>query len=285
MIEYIWYKLLPYSTAVGEKYDDTKDEDLLMLCRNIPDILFLIFKLQSSGMTIAMRVPKIYQSMMESIQSFGIVHNEYPLVTKLDAYVTLKLAKNYVYPLVPDIKLSSDVYSIISDAPCGVFGIKLGHAPSKHVTRRYKSLLKKSKKAQDTVHVDPYEKFAKQKAESTSFYYAEIFYGVKKISDIEPFEKTIPYTSDTLEPNHLITSRVFTARQKNLDAATKILQKTVKSKPKSRKTILSEQDIRPFVKFPEQPHILGLDTAASPVMSSGDQSDGTLFPHLDKYDQ
>ena len=284
MIEYIWYKLQPYATAVGEKYDDTKDEDLLMLCRNISDILFIVFKLQTSGMTIAIRIPKMNQSMMESINSFGVIQCEYPLITKLDAFITLKLAKNYVYPLVPDTKLSSDIYSIMSDAPYGIFGIKLGHADSKYVTRKYKSLLKKRPKNRDIVHVDPYERFAKLKSESTSFYYAELFYGVKKISDIDSFEKVIPYTSSTLEPNRLIRGRVYTAKEKSLDAATKILQKTVKSKLKSKKIVLSEQDILPFVKFPEQPHNLSLDTAASPVMSSGDQSDEIQFPHLGKYD-
>ena len=284
MIEYIWYKLQPYPAAVGERYDNTKDEDLLMLCRNISDVLFMVFKLQTSGMTIAIRVPKMNQSMIESIKSFGVVQCEYPLITKLDAFVTLKLAKNYVYPLVPDTKLSSDIYSIISDAPYGIFGIKLGHADSKHVIRKYKSLLKKRPKNRDIVHVDPYEKLAKLKSESTSFYYAELFYGVKQISDIDTFERVIPYTSDTLEPNRLIRGRVYTAKEKNLTAATRILQKTVKSKLKSKKIVLSEQDILPFIKFPEQPHSLGLDTATSPVMSSGDQSDEIQFPHLGKYD-
>ena len=284
MIEYIWYKLQPYAAAVGERYDNTKDEDLLMLCRNISDVLFMVFKLQTSGMTIAIRVPKMNQSMIESIKSFGVVQCEYPLITKLDAFVTLKLAKNYVYPLVPDTKLSSDIYSIISDAPYGIFGIKLGHADSKHVIRKYKSLLKKRPRNSDTVHVDPYEKLAKLKSESTSFYYAELFYGVKQISDIDTFERVIPYTSDSLEPNRLIRGRVYTAKEKNLAAATRILQKTVKSKLKSKKIVLSEQDILPFIKFPEQPHSLGLDTAASPVMSSGDQSDEIQFPHLGKYD-
>ena len=284
MIEYIWYKLQPYAVAVGERYDNTKDEDLLMLCRNISDILFMVFKLQTSGMTIAIRVPKMNQSMIESIKSFGVVQCEYPLITKLDAFVTLKLAKNYVYPLVPDTKLSSDMYSIISDAPYGIFGINLGHADSKHVIRKYKSLLKKRPRNRDIVHVDPYEKLAKLKSESTSFYYAELFYGVKQISDIDTFERVIPYTSDSLEPNRLIRGRVYTAKEKNLAAATRILQKTVKSKLKSKKIVLSEQDILPFIKFPEQPHSLGLDTAASPVMSSGDQSDEIQFPHLGKYD-
>jgi len=273
---YSWYKINPFSSSVAEKYDEQKDIDLQMLCHNISDVLFVVFKLPKTGLTLCLRVPTSYRSMVESITSFGFEYCEFPIVTNIDAFVKLKLAKNFVYPLVSDeTAITSNIFSVLSDSPYGVFGIKLRHAPSKPVTKRYEVLQNKKKKrnndgngSSNTIHIDPYEKMAKQKSECTSFFYSEMFFGIKNIFDITKFMKVIPYTAQHVEPNHLIRGKIVTSTKKNFDAATDYLKKTVMVQCNNKNMILSDYDILPFVRFPENSQILGLDSAKSPTMAS-----------------
>ena len=284
-MEYSWYKINPFSSSVGEKYDVKKDQDLLMLCRNIPDVLFTVFRLPFSGTTLCLRIPKPHERMVESITSFGHNYCEFPIATKIDSFVSLKLAKSSLYPLACDHATSSDIFSVLSDAPFGVFGIKLRHAPSKPVTAKYRSLLrKKSRQHDDNAHLDPYEKDAKQKSERTIFFYSEIFFGVQKISDIDAFRDIIPYTSQHMEPNRLLRAKTITSKEKNLDAATKILMKTMTEKCKGKNMILSDNDILSFVKFPDNPQNVSLDTATSSTMAS-DSFDEREFRSLTRFEK
>ena len=278
---YSWFKISPFPSSVGEKYDEQKDNDLHMLCHNIPDVLFMVFKLPVTGLTMWIRIPTSYRSIIESIKSFGVEYHDGVIVTKkIDALVKFKFAKNFVYPLVYDkTAIESNIFSVLSDSPYGVFGIKLRHAPSKPVTKQYESMLNKKKRNENKgkdgdnsvspIHVDPYEKMAKQKSECTSFFYSEIFFGVDKISHVEEFMKVIPYTSQHIEPNRLIRAKIVTSKEKNLSAAIEFLEKVAITQCNSdKKTILSGLDILPFVRFPESPQIFGLESAKSPTMAS-----------------
>ena len=285
MMEYSWYKINPFPSSAGEKYDEKKDQDLLMLCRNIPDFLFAVFRLPFSGTTLCLRVPKSHERMVESIPSFGSNHCEFPIATKIDSFVRLKLAKSSLYPLACEKTASSDIFSLLSDAPFGVFGIKLRPAPSKTVTAKYRSLLRKKSKQHDgNTHFDPYEKNAKLKSECTTFFYSEIFFGVQKISDIGAFMGIIPYTSQHIEPNCLLQAKTVTSREKNLDAATKVLMKTMTEKCKGKNMILSDHDILSFVRFPENPQNVSLNTATSSTMAS-DSFDEREFISMERFEK
>ncbi len=180
--KYLWYTLKPFATFAGEKYDEKKDEDLLRLCKNIPDILFQIFNTPQEGTTITMRVPEFYGKIVDAVDSFGSTLNEAPIGMKIDVLLTLRLAEKPAYPLVYDKKnIDSHIFSSFMGMPYGVFGLKLLHASSSLISKQYNSIRKKNKKHEEknTSKIDPYEKYAKQKSECTSFFYCEMFYGVK----------------------------------------------------------------------------------------------------------
>ncbi len=282
MMEYSWFKINPFSSSVDEKYDEKKDDDLLMLCRNIPDIMFVIFKTPSAGTTLFLRVPTTHQRMVESIVSFGADLCEKHIIL-VDSFVRLKLEKSFLYPLVSDKTVTSEIFSVFSDAPYGIFGIKLSHAPSKPIVSKYKSFLQKKarKNDEDKIHVDPYEKMIKQKSECTRFFYSEIFFGVQKLSDTGAFHDIIPHTAQHVEPNRLVQAKITIAKEKDLDAATKILKKTLETKCMGKNMILSDFDILPFVRFPTHPQNIGLDSAAIPTMAS-DSFDEREFGDLGK---
>ena len=101
---YLWYKIKPFATSAGEKYDEKKDEDLLMLCKNIPDILFQVFKTPQDGTTITLRVPESFGEKITAIESFGSTLNISPIMMKVDVFSTLRLAKKSVYPIIHDKK-------------------------------------------------------------------------------------------------------------------------------------------------------------------------------------
>lgn len=264
MKKYSWYVINPFAVAVGEKYDEKKDKDLLMLCRDIPDIVFLVFHLQNDGTVLCLRVPEEYSHKVDSIESFGTVLEPAYQITRIQSFVSLRLAKKPVYPLVND-DIESDIFSFLKDAPYGVFGIKLGHCSSKHILRQYNSLLKK--KDENNKCIDPYEKLARQKTESTVFFSSEIFFGTRQIFDVDVFREMIPHTLQH-EPNYLKEKNRVSLTAKNPDRATKHLQKILSSKPHKSNNILSESEVLQFVRFPKNSQNLRLDTAKSPSMST-----------------
>lgn len=277
--EYLWYVLKPFSVSAGEKYDEKKDQDLLMLCKSIPDVLFQILKTRKDGTTISLRVPKSYGNMVDGVESFGttltICDSATPGVhavgTKIDMFATVKLAKKSIYPLIHDAKnIDRHIFSTFKDIPFGVFGLKLLHADSHHMTNQYNSIRKNNKRNEehDVQKIDPYEKYAKTKSECTSFFYAEIFYGVKNIHDDGEYEKFIPCFSKTRQPNSLVHSKLIKFTDKNRSRASDFYEKFIHSKCKKTKNILSDLDLLPFVRFSESPYSIGLDSAQTTTTSN-----------------
>ncbi|MCE9651728.1 MAG: hypothetical protein K8Q89_01500 [Nitrosarchaeum sp.] len=271
---YSWFKIKPFSTTVGEKYDAQKDVDLMMLCEKIPDVLFAVFNLPKSRFTLCLRVPSNAGMMVRSIRSFGVESCDLPVVTKINALVQLKLAKNSVYPLGDKLAISN-IFSVITNAPYGVFVIKLYHTDSKPIISKYEKLAQKSKTS-DTVHLDPHISKAKQKSECTLFFRCNMFFGVQNISDIKAFQSIIPYASEHIEPNRLVPAKIILSKAKNLDAATDHLKKIVTTQSNHKNMILSNQDILTFVRFPQNPEHLGLEPATFPTMAS-DSFDERFF--------
>jgi len=281
---YLWYRLKPFAVSVGEKYDERKDDDLLRLCRNVPDVLFQIFKTPQEGTTMVLRVPKFYGGMVESNESFGSTPNDSPIGMKIDVLLTVRLAKKSVYPLVYDKKnIVSHIFSTFKDIPFGVFGVKLSHAPSHTISKQYDSIRKQNKQNEEKniSKIDPYEKHAKLKSECTSFFYTEMFYGVKSIRDDEEYKKFIPYLVDKREPNHLVLDKraVFSDKHRNL--ANNFYENLILSKCKKTPMILSDLDLLPFVRFSENPYSIGLDSAQTPTTSNVHALE-TDFDNLDK---
>lgn len=276
--EYLWFVLKPFAVSVGDKYDDIKDCDLLMLCRDIPDILFQIFKTPKEGTTITLRVPKSYANKVTSIESFGAkltnsdgaTPGEFAVGLKIDTLTILKLVEKSAYPLVIDKNdIESHIFSTFKDIPFGVFGLKLLHAPSKIISRQYDVIRKKNKMHEENLtNIDPYEKFAKIKSQCTSFFYTEMFYGVQNIRDDEKYEKFIPYHSKTRKPNSLINRKRITFSDKRRDRASDVYEKMIHSKCNKTNMILSDVDLLPFVRFSENPYSIAHDSAQTPTTSN-----------------
>ncbi len=277
--DYLWYVLKPFAVSAGEKYDEKKDQDLLMLCKNIPDVLFQILKTPKEGTTLTLRVPKSYGSTVEGVESFGstlavsswATPGEYAVGTKIYVLSTLKLAKKSVYPLVHDKNnIDRHIFSTFKDIPFGVFGLKLLHAESRHISKQYDSVRKKNKlhEEKNISKIDPYEKYAKAKSECTSFFYTEMFYGVKNIHDDVEYEKFIPYFSKTRQPNSLVNNKRITFSDKHRSKASDFYEKLIHTKCNKTSMILSDLDLLPFVRFSENPHSIGHDSAQTPTTSN-----------------
>lgn len=261
---YSFYEINPFAASVDEKYDDKKDLDLLMLCRDIPDVVFLVFNLPQTGISMYLRVPEESKGKVDAIESFGTREDDNYITTQIQSLVNLKLAKSFIYPLIND-DVESDIFSYIKDAPYGIFGIKLNHNSSKKIISKYKSLLRK--KDEDGICVDPYEKLAKQKFECTVFFRAEIFFGVKQIDKIDLFAKAIPHTVKH-SVNYLKQKNKTSISEKNQDRATTTLKKILSSNCKGKNMILSDQEISQFIRFPKNPQTIGLDSAKTPTMAT-----------------
>lgn len=269
--KYLWYKIKPFATSVSETYDEKKDEDLLRLCKNIPDILFQIFNTPQDGTTITIRVPEFYGETVEAVDSFGSVFNDSPIGMKIDVLSTLRLAEKSAYPLVYDKKnIDSHIFSSFMGMPYGVFGLKLLHAPSSLISKQYNSIRKKNKKHEEKniSKIDPYEKFVKQKSECTSFFYCEIFYGVKSFHDEETYKNGIPYLVERRKPNSLLQSKRIIFTDKHQNKANDYYEKLILTKSKKTSMILSDLDLLPFIRFSENPYSIGLDSAQTPTSSN-----------------
>ena len=267
---YLWYKIKPFAVSAGEKYDEKKDEDLLMLCKNIPDVVFQIFKTPTDGTTMTIRVPEYYGKTVEAVESFGSTQNV-AVGMKIDVLSTLRLAEKSTYPLVHDKKsIDSHIFSSFSKTPSGVFGIKLLHADSRMISKQYNNIRKQNKQHEEnnTLRFDPYEKHAKAKSECTSFFYAEMFYGVKHLGDEEQYKKSIPYLVDKRKPNHLVKDKRIVFSDKRRDRAYDYYKNLILSKCKKTRTVLSDFDLSPFVRFSENPHSVGHETAQTPTFSN-----------------
>jgi hypothetical protein len=282
--KYLWYKIKPFSTSAGEKYDEKKDEDLLLLCKNIPDILFQVLKTPKDRTTLTLRVPQDYGRMVDSIDSFGSTLNVSAVGMKIQLLSTLHLAEKSVYPLVYDKNnVGRNLFSTFKDMPFGVFGLKLCHATSHRISKQYDSIRKKNKQSEEknVSKIDPYESKAKQKAECQSFFHCEMFYGVRTLTDDEDYEKLIPYFVSGMKPNHLIRGKRIVYTDKQRDRANDLYADMILSKPKKTSMILSDLDLLPFVRFPENPYNLGLDSAQTPTTSNTSTSE-SAFDHLDE---
>ncbi len=278
---YAWYRLRPYEAAATEQYDDSKDKDLLMLCRAIPDVVFCIFHLPSSGMTLCLRIPDSYTSNVESVSSFGAERMEFPPMTRIDALVALKLGKSFAYPLHVSTTEGDEqnIHSAMAEAPHGVFVIKLRHVPSRRLSSKFRSLARRNEKRSESGGaIDLHEKDARRKAEAESFFAAEILVGTKTLSDIQRLCNAVPYTAER-EPNRLVTGKVVSARAKNLDLATTRLQKAVREPCKNSNNILADYELAPIVRFPED----GLTAQmghADPTTTSSAALSEHAFDHL-----
>ena len=282
--KYLWYKIKPFSTSAGEPYDEKKDEDLLLLCKNIPDILFQVLKTPKERTTLTLRVPEYYGRMVDSMDSFGSTLNAYPVGMKIQLFSTLHLAKKSVYPLVHDKKnIGRNIFSTFKDMPFGVFGLKLCHATSDHISKQYDFIHKKNKQYEEKniSKIDPYENKAKQKAECQSFFYCEMFYGVKTLTEDNNYEKLIPYFVLDMKPNHLVRGKRIVYTDKQRDRANDSYIDLILSKAKKTSMILSDLDLLPFVRFPENPYNIGLDSAQSPTSSNTSTSE-SAFDYLDE---
>jgi hypothetical protein len=275
---YLWYVLNPFAVSAGDKHDDVKDRDLLMLCKDIPDILFQIFKTPKEGTTITLRVPKSYANNITSVESFGskltnsdgASPGEYAVGMKIDTLTTLRLTGKSAYPIITDKNnVDRHIFSTFKDIPFGVFGLKLLHAPSKIISKQYDSIRKKNKIHEENLSkTDPYEKYAKLKSECTSFFYTEMFYGVQNIHDDDKYEKFIPYYSETRKPNSLVSRKRIALSDKCRSKASDAYEKIIHTKYKKTNMVLSDIDLLPFVRFSENPYSISHDSAQTPTTSN-----------------
>ncbi len=285
---HLWYRLKPYSVSSDEKYDSKKDEDLLMLCENIPDLLFQIFMTPNQHTTISLRVPIQYKDNLDAIESFetnmspmnttDIKHGSTAHVMKLQRFSTLRLASKSAYPLMHDRQdMHANIFSTFSKIPYGVFGLKLLHAKSDIISKQYDLVKKKNKRSYDKeTATDPYERHAKQKSECSVFFHCEMFYGVQTAGDETHFENSIPYFSKTRKPNSLLNAKTVTSSKSNPEKAYDFYKKFVFSAAKKRPMILSNMDIMPFVRFPENPNSIGLDSGQASTMSNSSVSENAF---------
>ena len=166
--------------------------------------------------------------------------------------------------------IDSHIFSAFKDIPFGVFGLKLLHAPSNIISRQYDSIRKKNKQNEEknTSRIDPYEKYAKTKSECTSFFYCEMFYGIKNTHDEEKYQNFIPYLVKNREPNCITQNKRVTFTDKNRDKANDSYAKLLLSKSKKSSMVLSDLDLLPYVRFSENPYSIGLDSAQTPTTSN-----------------
>jgi len=251
-MEYVWYQISPFASSVMDKYDETKDNDLQMLCNVIPDFVFVVFKLELSGTSMFLRIPKDYTHNVDSISSFGHKLLDFPRCTKIESLMELCLRKKSVFPLVADKKeIHHDLFSMLSSAPYGVFCIKLLHAKSDIIKKQFNRNHRKfEKKKDEKLDTNFYEKMLKSKSEQNIFFYSEIFFGCAT-NNVNAFRSIIPFTGDDLEPNSLIKKKLASQKQKDPEKATTLLKKKLLIASKKTQMILSGIDILPFVCFPK----------------------------------
>ena len=270
--KYLWYKLKPFASSAGEKYDEKKDSDLIDICRDIPDVLFQVLKTPRQGTTITLRVPEDAGKKIEGFESFGHELREVPMAMRIEVITTMGLAGKSAYPLVRDTKnvSISNLFSSFRDIPYGVFGIKMSHANSRIITKQYNAIRKRNSRdgEKNTSGLDPFEKFARQKSECTSFFYTEIFFGVRSIHDEHGYEKFIPCRGKERKPNGLVSKKRMAFADKHLDRANQFYEKMILSGPVKSTMVLSDSDLSPFVRFPENPYSVGLDSAQTPTTSN-----------------
>ncbi len=269
--EFIWYRIRQFPSTTSEKYDDTMDRDLRMLCDSIPDFMIAIFKLEKSGTSMYIRVPLESARQVESVPSFGKEEQEYPITTKISALAHMKLRKKSVYPLVTDVKdMHQDIFSLLATAPYGAFYIRLLHANSSNIKKQFDSLKKKHErqKEKQNKNTNWYESPMKSKAECSLFFYAEVFYATKLSSDIDLFESVIPYTDPNQEPNGLVRSKLILSNKKHPEKATASLKKLLLAPAKKTQMTLSQNDIVPFVRFPHDADHLQMDSATTDTFTN-----------------
>lgn len=248
-MEYAWYQISPFATSVMDKYDETKDNDLQMLCNVIPDFVFVVFKRESSGTSMFLRIPSEYTHNVDSISSFGTKLLEFPRYAKIESLTELRFRKKSVFPLVYDKKeIHHDLFSMMSSAPYGVFCIKLLHAKSDIIKKQFDRNHKKFENKKDVPDTNFYERMLKSKSEQSVFFYTDMFFGCA-ISDVVAFRSIIPFTGDDLEPNSLVKKKVTSQKQQNTEKATDLLRKKLLAASKKTQMILSGVDILPFVCF------------------------------------
>ena len=266
-IDYTWYEVKPVISAVGEK-NEHEDDDILLLCRDISNVLLIVIK-TINIYEMYIRVPTEEKAIVESIHSFAHDIQEYIPSTKIDAFCTLKLVKSNVYPLVTE-KDEYNIHTIRSMVPEGIFGINVKSAPSKHIVRIANKMQRNKKRQGDKHKLDPHEGAISQKTKSGNFYYAEMFFGVKNIANVNTFFESIPYTGETQEPNRLKISKHIVATAKNTERAKKALEVALTSKIKTQKMILSEQDLSAYVTFPKLAQDVGMISGDKPTTAQGE---------------
>ncbi len=266
---FVWYRIRQFASA--EKIDDVPSQDLLVLCGSISDIVIAIFRLDESGTSIYLRVPDFCASQVESIISFGKEKQEYPVCTKIQSLVELKLRKKSVYPLVSNpADMHHNVFSLFSSAPQGAIFLKLSHTDSKKTKRQYDSIKRRYEKQKDDAkNTNWHESACKAKADCRRFFHAQLFFGTLTPSDIDDFERILPCVGRDIEPNGLVRKKSILYNLKHPRRALDFLEKILLEKSKKSGMVLSENDIVPFVRFPENADRLQMEPASSETFSSG----------------
>ena len=281
--QYVWYIIKPLE-ATAEKQNTKANEELLTLCRDVSDFVFYLrvnLHHNEDDVEILIRIPKANESILKGLKSFAqelYQDDERGLKTPMIHVTTmcpLKLEKNYAYPLVTGKDIDS-LYTAISKAPAGILVFKLVNAPSIRVTKKLNQIKKKnaskaSKQQQSTDMIDPYVNTAESKAKDSMFYYAEMYFGTINIAQVDEFFRSIPYTNSTQEPNRLSMGKLVTATAKDTKRAETQLRRILTTPLKNRKYILSEQDIKPFVRLPESPQDVGMDTGQPDISTGGER--------------
>jgi len=265
-VKYVWYEIGHFATSVTDKYDETKDHDLQMLCSVIPDFVFVIFKLKSTGTSMFLRVPKEYACNVDSIISFGTELLDFPRCTEIESLMELKLREKSIFPLPAEKETHRDIFSMSPSELYGVFCIKLLHAKSDIIKRQFDMNRKKfeNKKSTDT---NFYEKMTKSKSEQSIFFHAEIFFGCST-KDVGKFQSIIPYAKGKPEPNSLVKKKLVSAKHKDTEKVTTLLKKKFTSESKKTQMILSGVDILPFVCFSKHPEHQQIKSAQNKLYSS-----------------
>jgi len=266
-MKYVWYQISPFAVSVTDKYDDVKDRDLQMLCNTIPDFVFVIFKLESTGTSMFLRIPKEYANNINSIASFGVTLLDAPRCTKIESLMELKLRKKSIFPLVIEKEIHHDIFSMLSSAPYGVFCIKLLHANSKIIKKQFDIHRKRFERKKDTPDTNFYERMLRVKSEQSIFFHAEIFFGCHT-NNVKSFYSIIPCTGDDMEPNSLVKKKLTSAKPKNTEKATTLLEKKFLRESQKSQMILSSIDILPFVCFAKHPEHQQIKSAQNKLHSN-----------------
>ncbi len=273
-LSFVWYHIRLFASV--EKIDDVPTKDLQMLCDNIPDVIIAIFHLPESGTSIYIRVPESHSAQVDSIISFGHQKQEYPICTKIESLVEMKLSKKSIYPLVSDPSaVHQDVFSLLSSAPHGAVFLKLAHTDSRKIQRQYDSIKRKYDKQDDAVKkTNWHESACKAKAGCSRFFHTQLFFGTIILHNTDNFERILPCVGKHLEPNGLVRKRsILSDAKKNPLKALNYLKKILVGKAKKSNMILSTDDLLPFIRFPANADRLQMEPAPSDTFASGLSAD------------